>query len=78
MDFSEVREKMDSEEGIKLLSKLNNLSIDIKDLEQSLNELRCLHFVRSQEYKQFLGYPLTDKEFDELEQARKDLEEFQK
>lgn len=78
MDFSEVREKMDSEEGKRLLSKLNNLSIDVKDLEQSLSELRCLYFIRSQEYKQFLGYPLTDKEFDELEQARKDLEEFQK
>lgn len=78
MNFNLVREKMNSDEGVELLSDLNLLRLDVEDFEQTLNALKCKYFIKSLEYKQFLGYALTDKEFEDLEQAKKDLDSYNK
>lgn len=78
MDFNLVREKMNSNEGMELLSELNLLHLDVEDFEQTLNCLKCKYFIKSLEYKQFLGYALTDKESKDLEQAKEDLVSYNK
>lgn len=74
MDFKLVREKMNSDEGMELLSELNSLRLDVEDLKQTLDFLSLRYVVKSLEYKQFLGYSLTDKELEDLKQARNDLD----
>lgn len=78
MDFNLVRERMNSGEGMELLSELNLLHLDVEDFEQTLNCLKCKYFIKSLEYKQFLGYALTDKESKDLEQAKEDLVSYNK
>lgn len=78
MDFNLVREKMNSSEGMQLLSELNLLHLDVEDFEQTLDCLKCKYFIKSLEYKQFLGYTLTDKESKDLEQAKEDLVSYNK
>jgi len=78
MDFDLVREKMNSDEGVELLSELNLLHLDVEDFEQTLNCLKCKYFIKSLEYKQFLGYALTDKELDDLKRAKEDFASYNK
>lgn len=73
MDFNLIKKNMDSEEGQKLLSELNKLHLDCDETSWCLQCLERKYLIKSLEYKEFLGYELSDDEKVQCESAKKDL-----
>lgn len=59
IDFSDVRQKISSDDGQILLSQLNNLNVDIEETGYKLEILKMKYFVKMCDYKKFLGYEIS-------------------
>lgn len=73
MDFNVIKKNMDSEEGQKLLSELNKLHLDLDETIWCSQCLERKYLIKSLEYKEFLGYELSDDEKARCESAKNDL-----